>query len=157
MNQQGERYGGDQDGKRKLRENGAEVHRFRFLVSGDGRPANGEVSFDGERVSSYASFGRTLDLFGDGSIRLASTPGHTPGHMSVIVRLKDRDMVIGGDALFTEQQLEPGADLPGRMQDSHNYRRSLQELRLFRSQYPDAIITPGHDPEFYENAPEKYE
>ncbi len=115
------------------------------------------VSFDGERVSSYASFGRTLDLFGDGSIRLASTPGHTPGHMSVIVRLKDRDMVIGGDAFFTEQQLEPGADLPGRMQDSHNYRRSLQELRLFRSQYPDAIITPGHDPEFYENAPEKYE
>jgi glyoxylase-like metal-dependent hydrolase (beta-lactamase superfamily II) len=108
-------------------------------------------------VSSYSTFGRTLDLFGDGSVRLASTPGHTTGHMSVIVRLGDRDMVIAGDALPREEQLEPEADLPGRMQDEHNYRRSLQEIRLFHNQYPNAVITPGHDPAFYENAPAKYE
>jgi len=115
------------------------------------------VDFDGDEVSSYSSFGRTIDLFGDGSIRLANTPGHSAGHMSVIVRLKDRDLVIGGDALFTTDQLEPRADLPGRMFDAHRYRRTLQEIRLFHSQYPDAVITPGHDAAFYENAPEKYE
>ena len=38
-------------------------------------------------IDSYASFGRTFDLFGDGSVRLAFTPGHSAGHMSVIARL----------------------------------------------------------------------
>jgi glyoxylase-like metal-dependent hydrolase (beta-lactamase superfamily II) len=77
--------------------------------------------------------------------------------MSVIVRLKDRDMVIAGDALFRQSQLDPDADPPGRTQDEHNYRRSLQEIRRFHSQYPDAVITPGHDAAFYENAPAVYE
>jgi N-acyl homoserine lactone hydrolase len=115
------------------------------------------LDFNGDAVSSYATFGRTIDLFGDGSIRLASTPGHTAGHQSLIVRLKERDMVIAGDAIFRESQLEVGADLPGLMHDEHQYKRSLQELRLFQREYPDAVITAGHDPEFYENAPAKYE
>ena len=45
------------------------------------------LSYDSEPVSSYATFGRTFDLFGDGSVRLASTPGHSAGHQSVICRL----------------------------------------------------------------------
>ncbi|MDQ5895691.1 MAG: N-acyl homoserine lactonase family protein, partial [Actinomycetota bacterium] len=68
-----------------------------------------------------------------------------------------RDLVISGDAIYEEKQLEPGASLPGVMNDSHNYRRSLQELRLFRQTYPSAVITAGHDAEFYENAPEIWE
>lgn len=115
------------------------------------------ISFDSDEVSSYASFGRTLDLFGDGSIRLAFTPGHSPGHQSVICRLKESDLVISGDAIYEERQLESGANLPGSMHDEHNYKRSLQELRLFRRNYPSAIITAGHDAEFYGNAPEVWE
>ncbi len=115
------------------------------------------VAFDGENVDSYATFGRTIDLFGDGSVRLASTPGHSAGHQSVIVRLKDKDLVIAGDAVYRQEQLEAGSDLPGRTVDNHNFRRSLQELRLFHRQYPESVITPGHDREFYENAPPRYE
>ncbi|MBK5110415.1 MAG: N-acyl homoserine lactonase family protein [Thermoleophilia bacterium] len=114
------------------------------------------VDFEGEQVNSYATFGRTIDLFGDGSIRLASTPGHSEGHQSVIVRLKDQDMVICGDAIYLADQLEAGSDLPGLMADPHNYRRSLQEMRLFHQQYPESVMTPGHDPAFYESAPEKF-
>ena len=57
--------------------------------------------------------------------------------------------MIGGDATYTQAQLDGDAPLPPRPFDAHNYRRSLQELRLFRREYPDAIVTPGHDPEFY--------
>jgi len=142
-----------QDATTGLFPTGKGYHRPQFDYAFDFRT----VTFDGENVNSYATFGRTIDLFGDGSIRLASTPGHTAGHQSVIVRLKDNDMVISGDAVYLESQLESGADLPGRMQDKHNYKRSLQELRLFRREYPDAVITPGHDTAFYENAPEKFE
>lgn len=115
------------------------------------------VSFDSEKVRSYASFGRTLDLFGDGSIRLAFTPGHSAGHQSVICRLQEHDLVIAGDAIYEEKQLEAGANLPGVMHDAHHYRRSLQELRLFRQTYPSAVITPGHDTAFYENAPASWQ
>jgi N-acyl homoserine lactone hydrolase len=113
------------------------------------------VDFDRSGISSYASFGRTFDLFGDGAIRLAYTPGHSAGHMCVVARLRDRDFVIGGDAVYTYRQLE-GAPPPPRPADRHNWRRSLQELKLFRSQFPHAIITPGHDPSFYEQLEERY-
>jgi N-acyl homoserine lactone hydrolase len=115
------------------------------------------VDFGRANVDSYATFGRTFDLFGDGSLRLAYTPGHSAGHMSVICRLETRDFVIGGDAMYVEGQLD-GSDPPSpRPQDAHNARRSLQELRLFRRQFPDAVITPGHDPDFYGRIEQRYQ
>ncbi len=115
------------------------------------------VDFDRAGIESYASFGRSFDLFGDGSIRLAYTPGHSAGHMSVVCRLKQSDFLIGGDAMYVLAQLEGTAPLPPRPVDAHNFRRSLQELRLFRSQFPGAMITPGHDPEFYSRIDARYE
>ena len=115
------------------------------------------VDFDRANIDSYASFGRTFDLFGDGSIRLAFTPGHSAGHTSVICRLAQRDFVIGGDAMYVLDQLLGKAAQPPRPEDAHNYRRSLQELKLFRSQFPDAVITPGHDPDFYAGLEPRYE
>jgi N-acyl homoserine lactone hydrolase len=114
------------------------------------------VDFDRDNVDSYASFGRTFDLFGDGSIHLAYTPGHSVGHMSVVCRLKERDFVIGGDAFYVEGQLDGSEPPPPRPADAHNLRRSLQELRLFHSQFPDAMITPGHDPDFYVRIPQVF-
>ncbi len=115
------------------------------------------VDFDRANIDSYASFGRTFDLFGDGSIRLAFTPGHSAGHISVVCRLGRDDFVIGGDATYVAAQLSGEAPLPPRPFDSHNFRRSLQELRLFHSQFPNAVITPGHDPDFYAGLDSRYE
>jgi glyoxylase-like metal-dependent hydrolase (beta-lactamase superfamily II) len=115
------------------------------------------ISYGGESVSSYASFGRTFDLFGDGSVRLASTPGHTVGHQSVICHLADRDLVIAGDAIYTIGQLEGGAPEPSRPEDRHNWRRSLRELQRFARNYPDAVIIPGHDAEHWETLDARYE
>jgi N-acyl homoserine lactone hydrolase len=115
------------------------------------------VDFDRGGIDSYASFGRTFDLFGDGSVRLAYTPGHSAGHMSVIAHLGERDFLIGGDVVYTEAQLDGDAPLAPRPHDSHNYRRSIQELRLFRQEYPSAIVTPGHDPSFYQKLEARYE
>jgi N-acyl homoserine lactone hydrolase len=115
------------------------------------------VDFDRGGIDSYATFGRTFDLFGDGSIHLAYTPGHSAGHMSVIARLKDRDFVIGGDATYVEGQFDGSVPLAPRPFDAHNYRRSLQELRLFKREFPNAIVTPGHDPAFYGRIEARYE
>jgi N-acyl homoserine lactone hydrolase len=40
------------------------------------------------------------DVFGDGSVVIVSTPGHTPGHQSLLVRLpKTGAVVLSGDAV----------------------------------------------------------
>jgi glyoxylase-like metal-dependent hydrolase (beta-lactamase superfamily II) len=114
------------------------------------------LDYDAAGIDSYASFGRTFDLFGDGSVRLAFTPGHSAGHQSVICRLRERDLVIAGDAIFTTRQLEGGPE-PPRPVDRRLLRRSLQELTLFHRQYPQAVIVPGHDPEVWPTLEQRYE
>ena len=40
------------------------------------------------------------DVFGDGSVTILATPGHTPGHQSLLVRLpKTGALVLSGDAV----------------------------------------------------------
>ena len=42
--------------------------------------------------------GEEYDVFGDGSVTIFGTPGHTPGHQSALVRLKERGPVmLSGD------------------------------------------------------------
>jgi N-acyl homoserine lactone hydrolase len=114
------------------------------------------VDFDGELIDSYGTFGRSLDLFGDGSVRLVYTPGHTPGHLSVVCRLSRRDFVIAGDAVATWRQLNGGPE-PAQIADEHNWRRSLRELQAFHRSYPHAVIAPGHDQEFWQQLDDRYE
>jgi N-acyl homoserine lactone hydrolase len=45
------------------------------------------------------------DLFGDGSIVITPTPGHTPGHQSVIVRLDSGVFVLVGDAHWLPEKM----------------------------------------------------
>ncbi len=114
------------------------------------------VSYGGDAITSYATFGRTFDLFGDGSVRLASTPGHSAGHQSVICRLRDRDLVIAGDAIYTIGQLGDAPE-PPRPVDRHNWRRSKRELQHFAQTYPQAVILPGHDPEHWKTVQKRYQ
>ena len=102
------------------------------------------VDFDGPEAGSFATFGRSLDLFGDGSVRLVYTPGHTHGHESVILRLGDREALIAGDAIYTMRTLRY-SHLPWRVEDGHLFRRSLREIQLYAEQTPEALIVPGHD------------
>ncbi len=114
------------------------------------------VDFDGELIESYGPFGRTFDLFGDGSVRLAYTPGHSPGHTSVILRLPRRDFVVVGDAAYDWKQFSGEAE-PLMMADEHNWRRSLKELQAYRRTYPYALMVPGHDPEFWPKLEPRYD
>jgi len=47
------------------------------------------------------------DVFGDGSVTILSTPGHTPGHQSLLVRLpKTGALVLSGDAVHFKDNWE---------------------------------------------------
>ena len=53
------------------------------------------------------------DVFGDGTVMMLKAPGHTPGHRSLLVRLKDRGpILLSGDAVhFRENWSREG--VPG--------------------------------------------
>ena len=102
------------------------------------------IDFDERGVSSLSTFGRAFDLFGDGSVHLLSTPGHTRGHMSVLLHTGAGDVLAVGDAAYTRRTLRTG-HLPAFMDDEHLFRRSLREIQLFSEQRPDAVLIPGHD------------
>jgi N-acyl homoserine lactone hydrolase len=44
------------------------------------------------------------DVFGDGSVTLVSTPGHTPGHQSLLVRLRNSGFImLSGDVAHLQE------------------------------------------------------
>ena len=91
-------------------------------------------------------FTRTIDLMGDGSIRLISTPGHTPGHLSVLLDLGPGPQVLViGDAVYTLRSLREEI-LPLLTVDDDAYLRSLREIKAFAESAPDATLVPTHDP-----------
>jgi glyoxylase-like metal-dependent hydrolase (beta-lactamase superfamily II) len=102
------------------------------------------LDFEAAETDSFATFGRSVDLFGDGSVRIVFTPGHSLGHCSVILRLKDREALLTGDAANTMRTIEDTI-LPFKMEDEHLFKRSLREIQLYLRGTPDALVIPGHD------------
>jgi N-acyl homoserine lactone hydrolase len=92
----------------------------------------------------HGPFAQTVDLIGDGSVRLISTPGHTPGHLSVLLRTAQAPVLVIGDAVYTLRSLEQ-EQLPFRTANDSAYRRSMQEIKLYAQANPDAILIPTHD------------
>jgi N-acyl homoserine lactone hydrolase len=102
------------------------------------------LDFDGPDTSSFSGFARSFDLFGDGSVRAVFTPGHTLGHMSVVVRTARGEVLVAGDAMGLRRNLDD-THLPYRVEDEHLYRRSLREIRQYLKETPDALVVPGQD------------
>jgi glyoxylase-like metal-dependent hydrolase (beta-lactamase superfamily II) len=102
------------------------------------------LDYTKDPVASFAGFAQSFDLFGDGSVRLVSTPGHTAGHQSVILRTGTGEVLVLGDAAYTERELR-GEATPLIMHDEHLHRRSLTDVRRYLEQTPQAVVIPGHD------------
>jgi N-acyl homoserine lactone hydrolase len=99
-----------------------------------------------------------LDLFGDQTIRLIETPGHSAGHMSVLLDLVDTGPVLlTADASDDRAQWEGRAN-PRALFSREEAARSLELLRNLARQ-TDALIVFGHDPDNWsqlKHAPHSY-
>jgi N-acyl homoserine lactone hydrolase len=96
-------------------------------------------------VEPFESCGRTIDLFGDGLVRLLSSPGHSLGHQSVLL-LRDRYALVCGDAAMSTLELrEPVID--GVVVDQDSYVRAGEEAREFMRTHPETLAIPSHDRE----------
>ncbi len=113
------------------------------------------IDFDAHNSEQHPPFTNTVDLLGDGSVRLLYTPGHTKGHISVLARLADREALLVGDAAYTLRNLQEGI-LPYRTVDDSTYRRSVGELRAYAEQNADALVIPTHDIGVWEGLDDVY-
>lgn len=100
-----------------------------------------------------------LDLYGDGSVDLISTPGHTPGSQSLMVRLaKSGYIILSGDVVHSKGNFERRT-VPALNTDRAQSRASMQRIRSIM-QTRRAQMFINHDkaqtdqlkliPEFYD-------
>ena len=112
------------------------------------QPAYIRADFDKPNIRWKFLQGRKTDfydVFGDGVIKVIFTPGHTPGHQSVLVNLpKTGYMLFTGDACYTGDHWCDKC-LPGLVASSSDAADSVKKLRRVAKEY-DAKVVWGHDP-----------
>jgi glyoxylase-like metal-dependent hydrolase (beta-lactamase superfamily II) len=94
----------------------------------------------------FGAFKRSRALSDDGRIVAVDTPGHTPGHVSVIcVDDSDRHVMLAGDATDTLEQLHAlRADAVAP--DPGVHVATMEAILEHCGQHP-TVYLPSHDPE----------
>jgi glyoxylase-like metal-dependent hydrolase (beta-lactamase superfamily II) len=76
----------------------------------------------------------------DGGIRLDSTPGHTPGHVSVVVESEGQQAVITGDMIHTPVQI---AEIGLSSAFDYDQGAAAETRQQFLSRYADGALVIG--------------
>jgi N-acyl homoserine lactone hydrolase len=91
-------------------------------------------------------------------VAVLTTPGHTPGHQSLMVRLPSGSlMILTGDAVFCPANLEPTSP-PGNAHTTEQAIASIARLRLLCEFFGGEMVI-CHDPGFWKKwqpAPHRY-
>jgi N-acyl homoserine lactone hydrolase len=94
----------------------------------------------------FGAFERSHKLSDDGRIVAVATPGHTPGHLSVIcVDDSDRHVMLAGDTTDTLEQLH-ALRADAIAPDPKVHVKTMQTILAHCAQHP-TIYLPSHDPE----------
>ncbi len=91
------------------------------------------------------------DLYGDGSAVLIPTPGHTPGHQSLRLRVDSGELLICADACYFADWMD-SEETPPYGFDKQQELESLRRLRALRDAGAEVIY--GHDPAQWETLPQ---
>ncbi len=101
------------------------------------------ADLDNARDFNYLELEGDYDIFGDGTITILSTPGHTLGHQSMrVVTGKSGVMILAQDAIWMQENLDGyPAGLNYSVQD---YSKSVTRLKMMRD-LQGAPLYMGHD------------
>lgn len=101
-----------------------------------------EIAF---RAGRYGSFDRFHPVTEDGSLIIVPTPGHTPGHVSVIADTGREKLFMAGDTSYTQKlllRMQPDGVSPDAKQSRETHRRILNMAEM-----DPLVYLPSHDPE----------
>jgi N-acyl homoserine lactone hydrolase len=113
------------------------------ITTPSSRYSPSQVDFD--HPLEYRLLEGEHDVFGDGTVVLVPTYGHTPGHQSLVIRDgRAPDLVLTEDACYTRENMDRDV-LPPVVWDEKEMSRSLGKLRDMRDRQ-GATVVYGHDP-----------
>ena len=94
--------------------------------------------YDNARDFNYLQLDGDFDLFGDGSVVVLDTKGHTQGHQSLMVKLKNTGtLFLAGDAVYTPEN-EAGV-IPGITWNTYESMKSIDRLKMLRDSHQGSI------------------
>ena len=94
----------------------------------------------------FGPFPASRALTSAGDVRLLQTAGHTPGHMSVVLREPEGRLILfAGDTSYTQDLMRRGA-VDGVSPDVEAATTTLDRIRELAST-EDVVYLPTHDPE----------
>lgn len=100
--------------------------------------------------SGVGPVGRSYDVFGDGSVLLVNTPGHSHGHFSVKVTGEDEKYVIlAGDSVYTQMSIKEHI-IPGFTVDRTLAKKSVDWICECAADKNCLLVAPNHDPKTVE-------
>ncbi|MBN2444677.1 MAG: MBL fold metallo-hydrolase [Spirochaetales bacterium] len=104
-------------------------------------------TLDFSKASTMPILGKCIDIFGDGSLWAISTPGHSTGHISYLVKTQETIYLLTGDASPTawgfHNGVEPGTFNTGNTKEALD---SLKKLIVFADKYKEKLtVIFGHE------------
>jgi len=105
----------------------------------------GRVDLDRARSFRWNPLSWDLDLFGDGSVQILRTPGHTDGELSMLVQLPTQNFLVTADAVHVRDQLQQVVPCPVDMNASASMQ-SIRRINQLASAH-EAEIWVMHDPD----------
>lgn len=105
--------------------------------------------FDGPPIGPFP---RSLDLFGDGTLRLVDLPGHAAGQIGVFLQTPDsKNVFLAADGCWNRRMIAPGASGGGihrlLAMDRQAQDETYDRLRAMHRDWPALHIIPSHCPD----------
>ncbi|HEV8646914.1 MAG TPA: N-acyl homoserine lactonase family protein [Burkholderiales bacterium] len=113
---------------------GPEPSKFGFA------PAN----YDKLRANPVVKLNGDHDVFGDGSVVILSTPGHTSGHQSLLVRLPKQGVVLLSGDMVHFQENWINRRVPARNFDREQSARTMERVAALLAEH-NAQLWINHD------------
>lgn len=130
-----------------------EIYQARWQAPFQAGPAFVEADHAGTNAFNWAPLNGDYDVFGDGSVVIMDTRGHTLGTSSVYVKLPSGPLVVAGDAIWMEENLE---GYPAGLNYSvQQYFASIDRLKLIRD-LQGAKLIMGHSANQYKTEYDKW-
>jgi N-acyl homoserine lactone hydrolase len=115
-----------------------------------------EYTFDG---GPYLGFASSHDVWGDGSIVLVPSPGHTPGSIIAFVTLPSGERyALLGDLVWQTEGIAIPTERPWMLRemvdaDSAQVRAGIEQVAAISQRFPQLHLLPAHDARAYAKLP----
>jgi len=119
---------------------------FRFFMHGDHLAGIDELhEIDFATGVDLPPLGRSVDVFGDGSLWAISSIGHSKGHVVYFINGIEDQVLVTGDACNTQYQFDSGIGPGTYSSDLDQAQVALDRIIAFKQQYPEVKLVYGHD------------